>query len=71
MIDIELTQYVEWMENYRKSVLKRVVNVIGFIAERELAFGGGNWLICQKWKRSLYSLNSSPSKMTRAQHIET
>ncbi|XP_068216216.1 uncharacterized protein [Palaemon carinicauda] len=39
-VDIELTQQVEHLEQYWRLVLKRVISVIHFIAERSLAFRG-------------------------------
>ena len=44
-VDIELTQQVEHLEQYWRSVLKRVISVIHFIAERGLAFRGDNELV--------------------------
>lgn len=44
-IDVELTQQTERLERYWKAVLKRVVSVIKFIAERGLAFRGDNELV--------------------------
>ena len=43
--DTELTQLVERLEHYRRPVVKRVVSVIKFIAERGLAFRGDNELV--------------------------
>ncbi|XP_068234152.1 uncharacterized protein [Palaemon carinicauda] len=44
-VDTELTQQVEHLEHYWRSVLKRVIIIIHFIAERGLAFRGDNELV--------------------------
>lgn len=44
-IDMELTQQVERQAQYWRLVLKRVINVIKFIAEHGLAFRGDNELV--------------------------
>ncbi|XP_068243599.1 uncharacterized protein [Palaemon carinicauda] len=44
-VDIELTQQIEHLEQYWRLVLKQVVSVIHFIAERGIAFRGDNELV--------------------------
>ncbi|XP_068235590.1 uncharacterized protein [Palaemon carinicauda] len=44
-MDIELTKQVEHLEQYWRSVLKQVISVIHFIAERGFAFRGDNELV--------------------------
>lgn len=72
-IDTELTQQVERLEHYWRSVLKRVVNVIQFIAERGLAFRGDNELVGSPRNGNFLGILELIAQYDDflAQHIET
>ena len=72
-IDKELTQQVEHLEHYWRSVLKRVVSVIRFIAERGLAFRGYNELVGSPRNGNFLGILELIAQYDNflAQHIET